>query len=240
MNWQLLPQPVAEEVADPVARKRAELLARIEKLKAAKQGVGYVKQVEPVAVQTQPVVRQPEVKTAPIKLPPKQEVAQATKKPVKQNTVQAIQAESLSLSEINDKKTKALARIAKLKTEKKSIDKSSEEESLATTKADSEIKKADEELADLDERRRIVLLRKREAEQSLSQAQQAKSLLATQASSNQQEQTELESQVKQLNNQAKNLAAEKLREEQTARLESERMEELARQSEAARQADIAQ
>jgi outer membrane protein OmpA-like peptidoglycan-associated protein len=231
-------QPFAEELEDPVARKRAELLARIEKLKAAKQGVGYVKQVEPLAVQTQPVVRQPEAKTAPIKLSPKQEVAEATKTPVKQNTLQAIQAESLSLSEIKDKKTKALARIAKLITEKKSIDKASEEESLATTKADSEIKKADEELADLDERRRIVMARKREAEQSLSQAEQAKSLLAIQASSNQQEQTELESQVKQLSKQAKSLAAEKLREEQTARLESERMEELARQAEAARQADI--
>lgn len=232
-------QPVeTTEEVDPVAKKRAELLARIEKLKAAKQGVGYDKAAEPVAQQTQPVVKQPEVKKDPIKLPPKQEVAQVKKEPVKQNTIQSIQAESLSSSEIKDKKAKALARIAKLKTEKKAIDKSAEEESLAASKAESEIKKADEELAELDERRRKVLERKSKAEQSLSEAQQAKSSLLAKATSNDQERSQLESQVKQLDDQAKSLEAERQREEQAARLESERLEELARKEEAERQAEI--
>jgi outer membrane protein OmpA-like peptidoglycan-associated protein len=228
-----------EEIVDPVAKKRAELLARIEKLKAAKQGVGYDTPAEPVAQQTKPVAKQQEIKKAPIKLPPKQEVAQVTKEPVKQNPIQSIQAESLSSSEIKDKKANALARIARLKTEKKGIDKSTEEESLVATKAESDIKEADEELANLDERRRKVLNRKNKAEQSLSEAEEAKSSLLAQGASNNQERSQLESQVKQLDSQFENLESDRLKEEKAARLESDRLEELSRQEESARQSEIA-
>ena len=231
------------EVEDPVAKKRAELLARIEKLKAQKQGVGYESAAEPVAQVTKPVQQEPkqeidlspreEVKTQPIVEQP------VAREQPKQSKVSSIQAESLTAEEVKSKKAKALERIAKLKQEKKAIEKSAQEEEVAADNARTEIKKADDELAELDARRQKVLERKTKAEQALTKAETSKNSLLAEAGTNEGAQQQLESEVKQLDDRAKELETERMRQEQQARMEADRMEELARQEEERRQAEIA-
>ncbi|MFT4681719.1 MAG: outer membrane protein OmpA-like peptidoglycan-associated protein [Granulosicoccus sp.] len=237
LTAQVSPKEANEQIDDPVAKKRAELLARIEKLKAAKKGVGYDKPVEPVIQAIKPTA-EPVVKKEAVKIPPKQEVAEKTNPVIKNNPSNSIQAESLTSSEVENKKAMALARIAHLKEEKKSIDKSTSEKIQAVATAESDIRKADEELAELDLRRRKIVERKDNAEKLLSESQQAKKNLFAQATSNEQEQEQLLGQITQLESQDRRLEDERAREERTARLEADRLEELSRQEESARQAGI--
>ena len=239
-------QTQQEEIEDPVAKKRAELLARIEKLKAQKQGVGYESAAEPVAQQTQPKTE--EAEKPQIDLTPREEVktqtqsvaqSQAASTQPKQSTSPSIEAESLTAEQVKSKKAKALERIAKLKQEKKALDRSAQEEEVAADNARTEIKKADDELAELDLRRQKVLERKNKAEQDLTKAESSKNSLLAEARTNEGAQNQLEAEVKQLDNRAKELESERMQEEQQARVEAERMEELARQEEERRQAEIA-